>query len=64
MSVQEKRAACGQGYFFFVAGVLLAEDAALVEVVMGVFGSVLTVGAEVADDSGGRVVVVDAEGGV
>ena len=31
---------------------------------MGVFGSVLTVGAEVADDSGGNVVVVDADGGV
>lgn len=58
VSVQEKREACGQGYFFLDMGVLLLgrlEDEEAFEVVMGVVGSVLMAGADVM---GGRVAVV------
>ena len=62
MSAQLKRVAWGHGYFFFAVGVLL-DAAALLDVVIGVVGSVLMV-AEVDDaDIGGRDVVVLADVG-
>ena len=57
----EKRAAWGHGYFFFAPGVLVAEaGAALLEVVMGVVGSVFIVtpeDGEVPLERGGSAVV-------
>lgn len=56
--------AWGQGYFFLIAGVFPAEveeeEAALLEVVIGVVGSVFMVAlvAEVPEERGGRVVLV------
>ena len=66
VSVHLKRAACGQGYFFLAVGVLVA-DVALLDVVIGVVGSVLMLAEVGVADIGGSdavVVVVVAEDGV
>ena len=64
VSVQEKRAAWGQGYFFFVVGVLLADDVALLEVVIGAVWSFLIGVTEGAVDSEGSDVGIVADNGV
>ena len=62
VSVQLKRLAWGQGYFFFAVGALFG-DAALLDVVIGVVGSVLMVLEVGVADVGGREVVVLADEG-
>lgn len=63
VSVQLKRLAWGQGYFFFAVGGLF-DDAALLDVVIGVVGSVLMVLEVGVADVGGREVLVLADEGV
>ena len=63
VSVQLKRLEWGQGYFFLAVGVWF-DDAALLDVVIGVVGSVLTAVEVGVADIGGRDVVVLADEGV
>jgi len=63
VSVQANVLACGQGYFFFVVGVLLLV-AELLLVVLGVLGSALIEAEGGAWDMGGRDLFVVAEEGV